>query len=469
LGLPQDDWESTRRKKLDKAYQYARDRREDEAYAIFADLLKTDFDDSESVYGLARLYFQAENYGLAYNLYRLAAGFKNRGTGPWNGMGLCHAETWDLDAAQSLFKRALSLDPTDKHALGNMSLIHLLKCEPEKCLKFGEMALKQDLDFPEVFHHMTYAKLMLGQWKEGWEGHKHILGQVKTRAERFYENHGKMLPRWDGTPGQTVVVYGEQGIGDEISFASCIPDLVKVSKKVVLDCDHRLENLFRASFPEVDVHGTRFKNPMDWIDNYHLDARVAIGDLPGFFRNSDEEFPGTPYLKVAPGGKTWAGLEWMIDAKPKPVIGITWTGGLPNTGSVKRSLSLEAIKPILKAAPATWVCLEHKDRANEIKSLQDDGINIVGCEAAQSKNYLETAELVNSLDLVISVTTAVVHLSGALGKECWVLVPSKPRWWYGTKGDSPWYKSAKFFRQEKDKGWDGPISQIVKILKLRYS
>jgi intracellular sulfur oxidation DsrE/DsrF family protein len=331
------------------------------------------------------------------------------------------------------------------------------------------MALKQDLDFPEVFHHMTYAKLMLGQWKEGWEGHKHILGQVKTRAERFYENHGKMLPRWDGTPGQTVVVYGEQGIGDEISFASCIPDLVKVSKKVVLDCDHRLENLFRASFPEVDVHGTRFKNPMDWIDNYHLDARVAIGDLPGFFRNSDEEFPGTPYLKVAPGGKTWAGLEWMIDAKPKPVIGITWTGGLPNTGSVKRSLSLEAIKPILKAAPATWVCLEHKDRANEIKSLQDDGINIVGCEAAQSKNYLETAELVNSLDLVISVTTAVVHLSGALGKECWVLVPSKPRWWYGTKGDSPWYKSAKFFRQEKDKGWDGPISQIVKILKLRYS
>jgi hypothetical protein len=462
LGLPQDDWESTRRKKLDKAYQYARDRREDEAYAIFADLLKQDFDDSESVYGLARLYFQAENYGLAYNLYRLAAGFKNRGTGPWNGMGLCHAETWDLDAAQSLFKRALSLDPTDKHALGNMSLIHLLKCEPEKCLKFGEMALKQDLDFPEVFHHMTYAKLMLGQWKEGWEGHKHILGQVKTRAERFYENHGKMLPRWDGTPGQTVVVYGEQGIGDEISFASCIPDLVKVSKKVVLDCDHRLENLFRESFPEVDVHGTRFKNPMDWIDNYHLDARVAIGDLPGFFRNSDEEFPGTPYLKVEAGD--FGGLR-------SPAIGIAWNGGLPNTGSVKRSLSLESLLPILKSVPATWVCLEHKDRSGELKALsREHGIEIIDAEAARSKNYSNTAWLVNRLDLVISVTTAVVHLSGALGKECWVLVPSKPRWWYGTKGDrSPWYKSVQFFRQEKDKGWDGPISQIVKILKLRYS
>jgi hypothetical protein len=455
----QDDAEDTYRKRLDKAYQYARDRREDEAYAIFADLLKQDFDDSKAIYGLARLYMQAENYGVAYNLYRLAASFKNQGTGPWNGMGLCHAETWDLDGAQALFKRALALDPSDKHALGNMSLIHLLKCEPEKSLKFGEMALKQDLDFPEVFHHMTYAKLMLGQWKEGWEGHQHILGKVKTRAERVYENHGKMLPKWDGTPGQTVVVYGEQGIGDEISFASCIPDLVKISKKVVLDCDHRLEDLFKNSFPDVDVHGTRFKNPMAWIDNYEFDARVAIGDLPRFFRNSDEAFPGTRYLYAAP----------EILAGCRPLIGITWTGGLKNTGSVKRSLSLEDIKPILRAVPAQWVCLEYKDRTNEIKSLQAEGINIISREEAQSKNYLDTAELVNGLDLVISVTTAVVHLSGALGKECWVLVPSKPRWWYGIKGDrSPWYKSVQFFRQEKDKGWDDPINQIVRLLKLRY-
>lgn len=454
MAIPQGYDQDTRRAKLEKAASLATNGKEDEAYGLFADLLGKDFDDVQALYGLARLYMQAENYGIAYNLYRICAGFKRLGAGPWNGMGLCHAETWDLDAAAHLFKRALAIDPNDKHALGNLSLIHLLKCEPEKALKYGEMALKQDLEHEEVFHHMTYAKLMLGQWKEGWEGHRHILGKVKTRAERFYENHGRMLPRWDGTQRQSVLVYGEQGIGDEISFASCIPDLQRISKFVAFDCDHRLEGLFRRSFDGVHVHGTRFKNPMEWVDNYTFDARVAIGDLPGFFRNSVNEFPGTPYLEA--NGKRSDGL---------PRIGIAWTGGLPNTGSAKRSLTLEDLRPILEAVPATWVCLEYKDRAAEIA---ESGIEMLQPVEARSKDYAETADLVAGLDLVICVTTAIVHLSGAIGKEAWVMVPSKPRWWYGLEGDrSPWYKSVQFFRQKKD--WSEQIGQIVKLLKLRYS
>lgn len=456
MALPEDDRKSSRREKLTKAAELAADGKQDEAYGIFASLLAKNFDDANAIYGLARIYMQAENYGLAYNLYRLAASFKKLGAGPWNGMGLCHAETWDLDSALSLFKRALALDPKDKHALGNISLIYLLKCEPEKALQFGEMALQQDPEHEEVFHHMTYAKLMLGQWAEGWAGHRHILGKVKTRSERFYENHGRMLPRWDGTPGQAVLVYGEQGIGDEISFASCIPDLAKVSRQVVFDCDHRLEKLFKQSFEGVEIHGTRFKNPLVWIDDYKLDARVAIGDLPYFFR-SQGEFPGTPYLKAEPK---------PVEGR-KPVIGIAWTGGLANTGSAKRSLTLDDLLPILKSVDATWVSLEYKDRADEVEALRrTSGVEILCPQEARSQNYEETASLVAGLDLVVSVTTAVVHLSGALGKECWVLVPSKPRWWYGMTGDSPWYKSVQFFRQKND--WSEPIGQIAKLLKLRY-
>jgi hypothetical protein len=367
----------------------------------------------------------------------------------------CLAEVWDLDMAMVLCKKALAIDPKDKHALGNMSLIHLLKCEPKKALAYGELALEQDMEHEAVFHHMTYAKLMLGQWKEGWEGHQHILGKVKTRSERFYENKGVMLPRWDGTPGQRVLVYGEQGIGDEVSFASCIPDLESVSKLVVLDCDARLEKLFKQSFPNVKVHGTRFKDPTVWIDDYELDARVAIGDLPMFFRNSDGEFPGKPYLKAEP-----------LEIGRKPVIGIAWTGGIPNTGSAKRSLSLETLEPIFRSCDATWVSLEYKDRNDEVQAFHEKtGIYIHQPEEARAKDYADTARLVAGCDLVVSVTTAVVHLAGALGKECWCLVPSKPRWWYGLSGDTtPWYKSVQFFRQERD--W--PISKVSDLLKLRY-
>lgn len=431
---------------------------EDLAYAKFGELLNKNFDDVRALYGLGRLYREAEHYGLAFNLFRVCAGFKRLGGGPWNEMGLCQAETYDLDAALFMFRKALQIDPNDVHAMGNISLAHVLRCEPEKALKFGKMALELKPDFDAVKHHMAYANLLLRNWKDGWAGHREILGKVKTRTERFYENKGRMLPRWDGEHGKRVLVYGEQGIGDEISFASCIPDLLKVSKQVVLDCDHRLEALFKRSFPDVAVHGTRFKEPGEWIDDYELDARVAIGDLPSFFRNKDEDFPGTPYL-LARQSSEYGGV--------RPLIGISWTGGRANTGSIKRSLTLEELEPMLRAIPATWVSLEYKDRREEIQRFRaKTGIEILTHPATRAENYDDTARLVASLDLVISVTTAVVHLAGALGKECWCLVPSTPRWFYGMEGDDlPWYKSVKLFRQKKD--W--PIEPIVRLLMLRYA
>jgi hypothetical protein len=429
--------------------------KEDVAYAKFAELLNKNFDDAKALYGLGRIYREGEHYGLAFNLFRICAGFK-MGPGPWNEMGLCQAETYDVDLAINCFKNAMQMDPKDPHALGNLAMAYLLKCEPEKALHFAERSLKLDPSLEAVRHHQAYAHLLLRNWKEGWEGHRRILGKVKTRTERFYENKGRMLPSWDGAPGQSVLVYGEQGIGDEISFASCIPDLQRVSKEVVFDCDHRLETLFRRSFPEIAVYGTRFKDPTSWIDDHDLDARVAIGDLPAFFRNRDEDFPGTPYLKATPG--RWARELTRLG---KPVIGIAWTGGLPNTGSKLRSLTLNDLEPVLRL-PFTWVSLEYKDRTEEIEAFREKtGIQIHSWE--WEKDYDDTASLVSQLDLVISATTAVVHLAGALGKECWCIAPKAPRWFYGLEGDLPWYKSVKLWRQERD--W--PIRDIARVLSLR--
>lgn len=137
-----------------------------------------------------------------------------------------------------------------------------------------------------------------------------------------------------------------------------------------------------------------------------------------------------------------------------------------STGKKKRSLSLEDFAPILKAIPATWVSLQYRDGREEIKAFEDKhGIRIHDWpRATQTKDYDDTAALVAELDLVISVTTAVVHLSGAIGKECWCLAPSKPRWFYGLEGELPWYKSVKMFRQKAE--W--PINDIVKLLQLRW-
>jgi tetratricopeptide (TPR) repeat protein len=433
-----------------------REGRQDEAASMMSDALNKDFDNAGALYNLAQCYKDAERFGHAFNLYRASAAMQESADA-YNGMGLCFQETWKLDDAEKCYRQALRIDPNHAHVLNNMGLVYLHKCDPDESLKWLSRALKADPQIAGAVLNRAYALLMKQQWKEGWRDWQHILGRVKARSEVGYDGEdGKLLPRWNGEKGKRVIVYGEQGIGDEISFASCIPDLVRDSEKVYIDCDSRLEGLFRRSF-KAEVYGTRFTKGIPPIS---ADYRCAIGDLPRFYRNAETEFPGTPYLVPDPERR----VQWraLLDTYKRPAIGIAWTGGTALNGAAKRSLPLSAFKPILDSVDATWVSLEYKDRGAEATQF-----GVKDWErGTRTKDYDDTAALVAELDLVISVTTAVVHLAGAVGKEAWVLVPSKPRWFYGLKGEtSPWYSSVKFYRQC---GSVWPIDEIARKLKQRY-
>lgn len=366
-------------------------------------------------------------------------------------------KTSDPQEAQDLLRAAAETDPANAAPCVNLGALYEETGEFERALECYDAALARDRESARARFNRALLLLLEGDYARGLEEYEWRWRLPEFREKR-YESRGRMLPKWHGQGGQSVLVYGEQGIGDEILFASCIADLVACSTRVVLNCDPRLEDLFRRSFPSARVHGTRFNNRPDWIDDYELDASVAIGDLPRFFRNERDRCPGVPYLHA----------RAMEAGDARPRIGIAWTGGTPATGSAKRSLALADLLPILKSARATWVSLEYKDRRDEIQAFTDaHGIEILALEEAGSQNYAATADLVAGLDLVISVTTAVVQLSGALGKECWVLVPSTPRWWYGVDGDrTSWYRSIKLFRQRGS--WEGPISEVAKLLSERY-
>ena len=397
----------------------------------------------------------AGRYGLAYNLFRMASALAPESPDPYNGMGLCHEETFNFSDAEKCFRRALKISPSHAVTMSNLGLLYLNQCNTEEALKWIRRALTEDPTMVDTRHHRAYANLLNKNWAEGWKDWVYILGKVKTRTARQYDD----IPQWDGSKGKTVIIYGEQGVGDEISFASCIPDVLK-DNAVILDCDERLEHLFRRSFPEAKVYGTRFKG-IDWLDDVQADASCAIGDLPRFYRNSTEEFPGTAYLKADPERR----IQWnsLLKSYGKPSIGIAWTGGIARTNAKGRSLSLEDFAPIIKAVDATWVVLEYKDRDDEIQAFENKhGIQLHHWKrATHSKDFDDVAGLVSELDLVISVTTAVVHVAGSLGKECWCFAPENPRWFYGLEGDLPWYKSVKMFRK-----W--PIDEAAKLLQIRY-
>jgi ADP-heptose:LPS heptosyltransferase len=257
-----------------------------------------------------------------------------------------------------------------------------------------------------------------------------------------------------------LLVIGEQGIGDEITYASVIPDAAK-HNKITYECDKRLEGLMRRSLPGVNVVGSRFLDKKENGEDY--DKACLSGSLCMEYRQKDEDFPRKGWLVADPERK----LQWrsLLDTLPGKKIGISWTGGRENTFRTRRSFPLESLLPILKTPGVTWVSLQYDDPTEEIRALKEKhGIEIKHWPRAAGKNldYDETAALVSELDCVVSITTAIVHLCGGLGKKCYVLVPKRCRWFYTSETSKHrWYDSLELFRQE-DK-W--PVEKLADKLK----
>jgi tetratricopeptide (TPR) repeat protein len=318
-----------------------------------------------------------------------------------------------------------------------MALLNVHLGNPEKAIEYAKRSLAVDPNQPDPKESMGYANLMLGNFREGWEGYEAMLESNIFREMKPLNDE----PYWQGEQGGTLYVQQEQGLGDEISFASVLPDAMR-DNDIVLECTPKLEGLFKRSFPQIEVttknRRTRRK----------VDYGALIGSLCHYYRNDAKDFPGSAFLLPDPERR--AAFRALLDTQAGPKIGIAWTGGLKTTFAARRSLSLEAMLPVLSIPGVTWVSLQYKDPTAEIAAFKKaHGIDIKHWSwIAESDDYDNQAALVAELDCVVTVTTAIAHLAGALGKPAFVLVPSKPRWFYGQSGITvPWYDSMRLFRQ----------------------
>lgn len=341
-----------------------------------------------------------------------------------------------------------------------MSALH--RADWDECISYCNRALAEDPDAVDARVNRGMAYLATRRWREGWRDYDANLGREKNRNELAYG----LTPRWDGSKGKDVVVYGEQGIGDEISFASCLPELIRDSKSVTIECDKRLVKLFQRSFPTCEVHGTRYKEDRSWTEGRVWDGKVAMGALPAVYRLKDEHFHGRPYLTPNPMLREgWEAI--LASLGPKPKIGITWTGGIPKTGQYRRSVTLDTYAPLFKAIDADWISLQYKDYEGIPEAEAKYGVKIHDFDwGTRFYDYDQTVALISKLDLVISVCTTVVHAAGAIGKECWCLVPQVPMWRYLDSGEwFPWASSVTMYRQ---KGREWPTGIILGKLKDRF-
>lgn len=314
---------------------------------------------------------------------------------------------------------------------------------PEKSLELTEKALALRPGHCTAMNHKGLALLEMGKWKEGFEAWESRL----DRPEFAVRDYG--VPYWDGKETDTLVIHGEQGVGDEVMFASAVEEAKALCKQVVIECEGRLVPIFARSFG-VPTYPDERQLLQDWRGK--LTAKVPFGSLMKHFRPLPADCPGTPY--ITPNYDLVAHFRQRLAGLPGKKIGLTWQGGNAMTHTQLRSMPLSALQPIINT-DNTFVSLQYGP------GIQMEA-ELAGVHHWQTAidDFERHFALIAALDLVVSVTQSVVHFAGAMGKECWVLTPSKPRWSDGMTGDEPFYNSVKSFRQE-GRDWGPVIREIA--------
>lgn len=386
----------------------------------------------------------------------------------WTNYGHAASKLWLVEEAEHHYNRALQLSQ-NQHDFTvlwiNLGALYIDMGQFDKALVYVKKVLSVDPTHKNALTNLGFCQLALRDWN-GWKGYHGTIGS-DWRKKVVYRGE----PEWDGTPGKVVALYADQGLGDEISFASMIPDAAQICRKLILDCDGRLAGLFARSFPDVKVYGTRVREEKWAKEDRNIEASLPLGQIGEFFRTTDESFPGTPYLIPCPQRvKQWRAL---FQDKGKPVVGIAWTGGVPKNNGRNRRITLKELFPVLQL-PAHFVSLQYKDAQKEIDAFRGENPEIDLEQypwATLTDDYDDTAALIAACDYVVCIQTAVAHTAGGLGVPVTVLLPTATTWRYGLGHESiPWYRSLKVIRQKQSGSWGEEIeraaSELADFLKL---
>jgi tetratricopeptide (TPR) repeat protein len=299
--------------------------------------------------------------------------------------------------------------------------------------------------------------LAQGSFAAGWTGYE---ARRQLSDQRGHHDQFAFIPDWDGAsvPAGKLLVYGEQGLGDEVMFASLFSDLQRKAKDVAVLCDARLGALFARSFPDIEVIGEPRATQRQRLAAYPgIACKVAAGSLGGMFRRDERDFPQHRGYLVADPQKVQAWRERLGAGQGKLGIGISWKGGVQMTGRSRRSIELARLEPLLALPGVSWISLQHDDEAQDPRVLRF---------AEATRDMDELAALMGALDLVVSVCNTNVHVAGAIGKEVLVMAPFVPEWRYGVSGERMiWYPSARVFRQSTYGDWSDVIGRVQRRLE----
>jgi len=386
----------------------------------------------------------------------------------YNNLGNVLREQGRLKESIQAYQKTLEIQPNCADAYSNLGIALKEQGRLKESIQAYQKAIYIQAGSAAAHNNLGQILLLLGDFHEGWREYEWRLkcDDINSKKRTFPQ------PSWDGTnlDDKTILIWAEQGIGDEIMFTSILPNLSQMTEKIIIECDQRLTPLFRRSFPQIQFF-SRANPPHPRLLDKNIDYQMPIGGLGQWFRTNEKSFLSgqDSYLHACPKKVLQMKRKYQQLAAGKLLVGISWKStGINQRRASLKSTVLKDWTSILSGKNCFFISLQYGDVKAEINTFTNQTeIPIYQDKEIDSFQSLDDfSAQVAALDLVISIDNTTVHMAGALGEKVWTLLPYIPDWrWMLEREDTPWYPSMKLFRQSEAGDWSRVFAQVRSALE----
>jgi tetratricopeptide (TPR) repeat protein len=352
------------------------------------------------------------------------------------------------DAAEQ-FRMAAAIEPNSANAVANMGSALRMLGRNEEAMRAFERALEIDPRSETALFGMVALPMSLGDFSTGWAHMERFrdAGLIKGGPKNLPQ------PRWDGLPVRgTLLLWGDQGLGDQILYAGMVEEIGDRASRVVLYVEPKLVSLFARSFPQFEVIG-----PSGLAGIGTIDVQEPLPGLGRFLRPDWASFPKRERGYLVPDRERAARLRERLKRDGSSVVGISWRSTNPKIAREK-SIKLRDFEPLLRMPGVRFVDLQYGDTQTERESVARElGIEVLHIDEIDNTNDIDgLASLIDACDAIVSVSNTNAHIAGALGKPTIVLVREmmgRIWYWFGGRDDSPWYPHVRVLSQARGQAW----------------
>ena len=359
---------------------------------------------------------------------------------------------YNKEAIESYLK-AIELDPNLATAHYNLGIAY--NNEPDKAILHYKKTLELNPDYKKAYLNLAISYLIKKDFDNGWKYYEERF-QV---LNRFKPQVSNPKPKWDGSSlkDKIIYVYYEQGFGDTIQFCRFIPYLKKLEpKKILFKPQPGLETLLRQNYPDIEIVDNSVSD-----ENIVFDTYVSLLSLLYYFKINTENIPDN-YIKPDPNKVIEYKEKYCNNDKFK--IGICWQGSPDHKRDKERSIPLEYFRALFEFQNVQVYSLQHGHECRQIDNF-DTKLNLINL-GKTFYDFSDTAAAIENLDLVISVDTSISHLSGAMGKPTWIILPmTNDLRWFLDEDTTPWYKSIRLFRPKPNEKRILVMDRIIDALQ----